>query len=198
MIQKYTRYKILQEFFDFPLRDFHMREIFRRTKITQPSVINHLKSLVKEGLILKEKKGIYPTYRANRDEELFKLYKKSNIILRINQTGLIDYIHDSCYPDVIILFGSASNGDDVEGSDIDVFIQAPEKKLNLLQYLHLMKKIKLDKGFYLNIAFIAGLLIFTYIVFNLSIGWFTIVVPIFAGLIFLAILFLPDEEKKGK
>ena len=55
-----------------------------------------------------------------------------------------------------------------------------------------MKKIKLDKGFYLNIAFIAGLLIFTYIVFNLSIGWFTIVVPIFAGLIFLAILFLPD------
>ncbi|SRR3989344_1349171 len=134
MIQKYTRYKILQEFFDFPLRDFHIREIFRRTKITQPSVINHLKSLVKEGLILKEKKGIYPTYRANRDEELFKLYKKSNIILRINQTGLIDYIHDSCYPDVIILFGSASNGDDVEGSDIDVFIQAPEKKLNLLQY----------------------------------------------------------------
>ena len=35
---------------------------------------------------------------------------------------------------MIILFGSASNGDDVEGSDIDVFIQAPEKKLNLLQY----------------------------------------------------------------
>jgi len=61
-----------------------------------------------------------------------------------------------------------------------------------------MKKIKLDKGFYLNIAFIAGLSIFTYIVFNLSIGWFTIVVPIFAGLIFLAILFLPDEDKKGK
>ena len=134
MIQKYTRYRILQEFFDFPLKDFHMREISRRAKITQPSVINHLNALVKEGLIIKEKKGIYPTYKANRDDELFKLYKKSDIMLRIKQSGLSDYIYDSCQPDVIVLFGSGSNGDDVEGSDVDLFIQAPEKKLNLSQY----------------------------------------------------------------
>lgn len=134
MIQKYTRYRILQEFFDFPLKDFYMREISRRTKITNPSVINHLASLVKEGLIIKEKKGIYPTYRADRDDELFKLYKRSDIILKIKQSGLCDYIYDSCHPDVIILFGSSSNGEDVEGSDVDLFVQAPEKKLNLSEY----------------------------------------------------------------
>jgi len=111
-----------------------MREISRRTKITQPSVINHLNALLKEGLILREKKGIYPTYKANRDIELFKLYKKIDIMLKIKQTSLVDYIYDSCSPDAIILFGSGSNGDDTENSDIDLFVQAPEKKLNLLQY----------------------------------------------------------------
>ncbi|OGD97462.1 hypothetical protein A3A49_00615 [Candidatus Curtissbacteria bacterium RIFCSPLOWO2_01_FULL_38_11b] len=62
----------------------------------------------------------------------------------------------------------------------------------------IIKKIKTDKNFYFTIAFIFGLLIFTYIVFHLSIGWFTIVMPIFAGLIFLAIFLVPEEEEKTK
>lgn len=134
MIQKYSRYKILQEFFDSPRKDFQMREISRRTKIAQPSVVNHLKALVEEKLIIKEKKGIYPTFRANRDEELFRLYKKLNLILRIKQSNLLDYVYDSCLPNAIILFGSASKGEDIEESDIDLFIQAKEKKLKLEKY----------------------------------------------------------------
>ncbi len=134
MIQKYNRYKILQEFFDFPRKDFQMREISRRTKLAQPSVINHLKALLGENLIIKEKKGIYPTFRANRNNELFKLYKKFDLILRINQNGLIDYIFDNCVPNCIILFGSASKGEDIEESDIDLFVQAKEKKLNFEKY----------------------------------------------------------------
>src|SRR3989344_2958987 len=134
MLQKYTRYRVLREFFDCPTKDFHMRELSRRTKIAQPSVTNHLNSLVKEGLVIKEKKGIYPTYVANRDNVLFKLYKKSDVILRIKQTGLGDYIYDACQHDAIVLFGSSAKGEDLENSDIDLFIQAPEKRLNLLQY----------------------------------------------------------------
>src|SRR3989338_361598 len=111
MIQKYSRYRILQEFFDSPRKDFQMREISRRTKITQPSAINHLKELVKEGLIVKEKKGIYPTFSANRESELFKLYKKFDLMLRINQSGLVDYIYDNCVPNCIVFFGSASKGE---------------------------------------------------------------------------------------
>ena len=140
MIQKYSRYKILQEFFDFPLRNFQMRELSRRIEIAQPSVINHLKALLKEELIIKEKKGIYPTFKANRDNELFRVYKKTNLILRMCQTGLIDYIYDSCMPDAIILFGSASKGEDIEESDIDLFVQAKEKKLNLVKYEKLLNR----------------------------------------------------------
>jgi len=55
-------------------------------------------------------------------------------------------------------------------------------------------KIKLDKSFYQTAAFIVGLIIFTIIVFKLSVGWFTVIMPIFAGLIFLAIFLLPEEK----
>ncbi len=85
-------------------------------------------------MIIKEKKGIYPTYKANREGELFKEYKKSYILLVIKQTGLAGHIYDLCQPDVIVLFGSSSKGEDIETSDIDLFIQAPEKKINLSSY----------------------------------------------------------------
>ena len=140
MIQNYSRYKILQVFFDFPRRNFHMREISRRIKIAQPSVINHLKSLANQNLIIKEKIGIYPTFRANREDELFKIYKKLNLILRIKQSGFLDYVYDTCLPNSIILFGSASKGEDIEESDIDIFVQAPERKLNLEKYEKILRR----------------------------------------------------------
>ena len=140
MIQKYSRYRILQEFFDSPKKDFQMREISRNTKIAQPSVINHLKGLLKEKLIIKEKKGIYPTYRANRDSEFFRTYKKLDLLLRIYSSGLLDYIYDSCQPDVIVLFGSGSRGEDIENSDIDLFVQSPEKRLNLGKYEKILNR----------------------------------------------------------
>ncbi|MCD6589710.1 nucleotidyltransferase domain-containing protein [Candidatus Woesearchaeota archaeon] len=134
MLQKYSRYRILQEFFDFPTKDFFMRELSRRTKISQPSVINHLRALMKEGLIIREEKGLYPTYKANRENEIFKILKISNLILRMKSSGLIDYIYNTVFPDVIILFGSAARGEDIETSDIDLFVQAKEKKLKLAKY----------------------------------------------------------------
>ena len=134
MLQKYTRYIILREFFDYPTKFFQMREISRRTKISQPSVLNHLRELVKEGLVLKEKKSVYPTYRANRENEWFRHYKKIDILLRIKDISLLDYLYDNTMPNVIILFGSASKGEDIESSDIDLFIQAPQKKLDLQRY----------------------------------------------------------------
>ncbi len=140
MIQKYTRYKILQEFFDFPTKDFHMREIARDVKLGQPSVINHLSSLKKIGFILREKKGLYPTYRANRDNEMFKLYKRTNLLLRISEIKFLDYLYDSCLPEAIVLFGSASLGEDIRDSDIDIFVASPNKNLDVGKYEKKLKR----------------------------------------------------------
>jgi len=140
MLEKYSRYRILQEFFNSPTKNFQMRELSRLTKIAQQSVINHLNALLKEGLIKKEKNGIYPSFKANRDNELFRLYKKNDLILKLQQNSIISYIYDSCMPDAIILFGSASKGEDIEGSDIDLFLQAKEKKLNFDKYEKILNR----------------------------------------------------------
>jgi predicted nucleotidyltransferase len=140
MIQEYSRYKILQAFFDFPRRNLQVREISRLIGLAQPSVVLHLARLAKEGFVIREKKSIYFSYRANRDNEMFKLYKKMFLFVRLEECGLLDYVYDSCMPDSIILFGSASKGEDIEESDIDIFVQAREKKTNLDKYEKILNR----------------------------------------------------------
>lgn len=118
-----------------------MRQISRNTKISQPSVINHLKALIKLGFIIKENnKSIYPSYKANRDLRLFKTHKKADLLIQLEEIGLIDYINDKCLPNCIILFGSASLGEDIENSDIDLFVQTKEIRLNLEKFDKVLKR----------------------------------------------------------
>ncbi len=141
MLEEYSRYKILREFFTCPTKNFQMRQISRNTKITQPSVINHIKALVKMELIVKEEgKSTYPTYKANRDSKLFKIYKKSDLLIKFEEISLVDYINDQCLPNSIILFGSASLGEDIEDSDIDLFVQSKEVKLNMEKFEKILKR----------------------------------------------------------
>ncbi len=140
MVQISSRYRILQEFMDSPTKEFHMREISRRIKLAQPSVMNHLQALLKEKLIIKEKKDLYPIYRANRESAIFNIYKKNHTVLTLTQSGLLDYIYNSCLPSVIILFGSASRAEDIETSDVDIFIQSSYKKLDLAIYERQLKR----------------------------------------------------------
>lgn len=46
--------------------------------------------------------------------------------------------------------------------------------------------------------FLAGLVVFTYIVFHLTVGWFTIVMSVFVAIIFALILLSPDEKEEIK
>lgn len=117
-----------------------MREISRRVKLAQPSVILHLKALLQEKYIIKEKKGIYPTFRANREFEKFKLLKKMNIVLRIQESGLLSYLYDSCLPEAIILFGSAAWGEDTEESDLDIFLACSSQNLQLEKYEKILNR----------------------------------------------------------
>lgn len=111
-----------------------MRELSRRVKLAQVSVINHLTALIKEGLVLKEKKGLYPSFRANRENKEFKLLKRQNLVWRIYKSGLMDVIDERVKPNCIVIFGSGSRGEDTEESDIDLFVQASETSLDLQLY----------------------------------------------------------------
>ena len=140
MIQNYSRYKLLQEFFDFPKKDFQVRELSRRIKLAQISVTNHLNLLLKETLIIKEKKHTYPSFRANIDSELFKLLKKQNLLFRIQTYGLLDMLEKEFKPNCIILFGSSSRGEDTENSDIDLFVQSNESGIKLERYEKILNR----------------------------------------------------------
>lgn len=140
MLQNYSRYKLLQEFFDFPKKSFHMRELARNIRLAQISVINHLKALLKENLVIKEKGTIYNVFKANRENQVFKLLKQQDMVLRIHKSGVLDYIEKSAHPNCILLFGSASRGEDTEGSDIDLFVQAEEANLELTKYEKLINR----------------------------------------------------------
>ena len=132
MIQKYSRYKILEVFFRKPRCTFHIREICRLVKLSQPSVKNHLTELVKDNLILKSDEGLYGGFKANRDNEEFKLLKQQNTILTLKDC--INYIHENLMPQCILLFGSASKGEDIEESDVDIFIEGEGEELNLKKF----------------------------------------------------------------
>ncbi len=135
MWKNYNKYRVLSAFFDNPDpkgSGLQLREISRGVNLAPKSVGIYLKQLEKELLITKEiDRNRRPTYRANRDYEPFKLYKRLDMVSRIHESGLLDFIYERLTPDCIILFGSASKGEDTYESDIDIFVQCKEKEIHL-------------------------------------------------------------------
>jgi len=143
MLQNYNKFKVLNVFFeDSTRKDFQLREISRKINLAPPSVKMYLDQLVKEKLILKTKNKIYNyyVYSANRDDEYFKYLKKINTIILIKDTRLLDYLNDNCMPDAVVLFGSASRGEDILNSDLDLFLLCKEKDLNLAKFEKILKR----------------------------------------------------------
>ena len=149
MLQKDNRYKILRMFFEDPLPrgiGFHLREIGRKVAVAPPSVKKYLMELEKEGLITKVKHRIYgyPVYYANRDNDSFKFLKKLDTLMKIKESGLLDYLSESCMPDAIVLFGSSASGEDLKDSDIDLFVESKDEKLSMDKFeRHLNRKINI-------------------------------------------------------
>lgn len=139
MIGKNNTYKILELFFDYPTRFFQLREISRLTNISLPSVIEHIKLLERLAFVKKQKTNVYDSYKANRTEKFF-LYKRNYFLSKLYESGLVEYLEEKITPNVIVLFGSASKGEDIEDSDIDLFILAKEKKVQIKTFEQKLKR----------------------------------------------------------
>ena len=136
MLQNYNKWAVFQLFFDEPLAEFQLREISRRVRLAPVSVKRYLEELAKEGLIIKSKHRIhkYPVYKADRDNESFKFFKKINTSIIIRDSGLSEFLNNEIMPAAIVLFGSAAKGEDLKDSDLDLFLSGKYKKMNLAQY----------------------------------------------------------------
>ena len=134
MLENYNRYKLLRVFMDSPLESFRLRELSRMSRISPPSTMIYLKDFEREELIEKyEKRGI-PFYKANVDSEKFRTYKKISILFELGDSGLVDFLWDRLAPEAIILYGSYAKGESVDSSDIDLFIIAKEKRIDLGEF----------------------------------------------------------------
>lgn len=121
---------ILKQFFYDPMKEFGVRELSRMTKLDTKTVMKYLKSLVAQRIILKGKKS-FVYYEANRLSPSYRLMKSNFLTNKIAVSGLIDYLEKELHPQALVLFGSVQKGTYMEQSDVDIFVQGKEKKINL-------------------------------------------------------------------
>lgn len=131
---KNNTYRILELFIEFPTKDFSIRGLARELKISHATILNYINDLQKLSLIKKKEVTLYPTYFANTESQKYKFYKRNWLIFKITESGLIDYIQKEALPPSIILFGSGAKATFTEKSDIDIFVEANETKLDVTKY----------------------------------------------------------------
>lgn len=125
---------ILQVFFENPNKDFQIRGIAKALHIPKTTVAYHITSLVKKKLVIKQEKGVFPSFRANEANEMFTFYKGQYFLEKIITCGLVDYLDAELAPKCIILFGSFAKAEYDRDSDIDIFIQSKEEEVNLRKF----------------------------------------------------------------
>jgi len=133
MYQQFNRYKILRVFFDRPNKKFQLRELSRLTKISLPSVKTHVEELLKQELIQEKNDGIYKGYKSQYNCT-YGILKRNDLLIRLEESGLIKEIGRKCTPNCIVLYGSAVEGRDDERGDIDIFVQSNKKNIELKKY----------------------------------------------------------------
>ena len=127
MITKDNNLRIMELFFKFPYRSFHIRELARLTGLSSTGVIKIIKRLKKEKLLVSRKtdniEEIKPDFSGR-----FLIIKRLYNIYSLYDSGLVDFIKTYYeMPQSIILFGSYSNGSDTEKSDIDIAVISGKK-----------------------------------------------------------------------
>jgi len=80
-------------------------------------------------------------YTADRTNKNYLLEKKLNNTRLLFQSGLIQYLNQELSNPPIILFGSYAKGEDIEDSDIDLYIETLSKKtLELKRFENILKR----------------------------------------------------------
>ena len=136
--------KVAGVFFSMPTKNHNLKEISKESSLAHTSVKNYIEILKKDGIIreIEEKHGerIFPLYAADIDSESYKKQKIVNNITDILTSGVIDYLRDEVMPNSITLFGSYSRGEDLEDSDVDLFVEAKEQHLDLKKFESILKR----------------------------------------------------------
>jgi len=135
-------------FFTEPTKQHYLMEISQKAGLAHTSVKKYLERMEKAGIIKEtsEKKGkrSFPIYAASLENIEYKRYKRAFNLLKLEESGLIDHLKDKLMPKSIVLFGSYARGEDIEESDIDIFLECKKKELDLSKFeKQISRKIEL-------------------------------------------------------
>ncbi|MEK6903689.1 MAG: nucleotidyltransferase domain-containing protein [Nanoarchaeota archaeon] len=156
MLQKSSIIKTAEIFFISPIKKHYLMELSRNIGVAHTSVRKNLNTLRRLNLITAsvEKRGKrkFPFYKANRDNRLFKEYKRTYNLSSLIESSVIDFIEKKVMPRSIVLFGSYARGEDTEESDIDLFVECEKEALPLANF---EKKLKRRIELHFNEKFIS-------------------------------------------
>jgi len=118
-----TKRKILALFFLNTDKEFYFSEVVRLTGTRQGVIQRELKSLTEAEILTSEKRGRQKFYSVNRKHPVFQDLR--NIIFKTY--GVIGKIREALDPvggqiKVAFVYGSFARGEEVSGSDLDVFV----------------------------------------------------------------------------
>lgn len=135
MIINNIKQKIKEYFFLNPTIRLRVRHIEKTVKVHLPSAIRYARELEKERILkILDISGV-KFYSANRASRNFLVEKKLFNIHQLYLSGFIDFLAEELNNPTIIVFGSYSIGEDIESSDIDIYIETQsKKKVNLEKF----------------------------------------------------------------
>lgn len=136
-----TRSEILKLFFTHPDREYHLREVARRTGAGRGAVARELKVLSGAGILALERKANLTVYRANRECPVFREIQG----LVIKTGGVADVLRNALLGlkgiSLAFIFGSVSKGRLDDSSDVDVCIVGSVQFGEVSRALHSAERI---------------------------------------------------------
>jgi len=118
-----TKRKILALFFLNPDQEYYFSEVVRLTGTRQGVIQRELKNLAEAEILNVEERGRQKFYSVNRKHPIFRDLR--NVIFKT--FGVIGKIREALEPlkkkiDVAFVYGSFARGQEVSGSDLDLFL----------------------------------------------------------------------------
>ena len=133
--------RIKEYFFLNPTTRLRVRQIERQVKVPLPSVIRYTKELEEENILKSYEIANIRVYSADRTSKDFLLKKKLFNIEQLFSSKMVDFVIKQLSNPPIVVFGSYSRGEDIEKSDIDIYIESPsKKKINLDRFGKLLQR----------------------------------------------------------
>ncbi len=124
--------KTASYFLENPYKEIYLRGLARKLKISPFAVKKYTSILLKENLIVEERKANLRYFKANSTNGFYRQIKISFNIQKILKSKLPDFIQKNIPAlSSIVLFGSIAKGTDDEKSDVDLLIIGKDKTISL-------------------------------------------------------------------